>query len=149
MSGDSLVNFAQEIENIRAYLNIEKMRFSDRLRVVYDCAETDFDIIPLSIQPLVENAIRHGIYERGAAGGTVIVRSARGDNCYTVCVEDDGVGFDFNAIMAEVKSGKRDSNGLYNLMFRFETLMNAKVTVESEIGKGTKITVTIPLGGKQ
>ncbi len=149
MSGERLVTFAQELENIRAYVNIEKMRFGDRLRVVYDCAETGFDIIPLSIQPLVENAIRHGIYERGAAGGTVTVRSARGDNCFTVCVEDDGVGFDFNAIMAEVKSGKRDSNGLYNLMFRFETLMNAKVAVESEIGKGTKITVTIPSGGKQ
>ncbi len=147
MSGDRLVPFSQELESIRAYVNIEKMRFGDRLRVVYDCAETDFDIIPLSIQPLVENAIRHGIYERGAAGGTVSIRSLSNDSCFVVCVEDDGVGFDFDATMLEVKEGKRDSNGLYNLIFRFETLMNAKVAVESEIGKGTKITVMIPLRG--
>ncbi len=146
MSGDSMVSFAQELENIKAYVNIERMRFGDRLHVVYDCEELDFDIIPLSIQPLVENAIRHGVYERGAAGGTVIVRSMRSDDCRIVCIEDDGIGFNFDETMAEVKSGKRDSSGLYNLIFRFDTLMKASVDVESTVGKGTKITVTIPLG---
>jgi PAS domain-containing protein len=149
MSGDSMVSFAQELENIKAYVNIEKMRFGDRLRVMYDCQETGFDIVPLSIQPLVENAIRHGIYERGAVGGAVTVSSARSDNCFVVCIEDDGVGFDFDAVMAEVRSGKRDSNGLYNLIFRFEKLMNAQVVVESKMGTGTKITISIPSGGKQ
>ncbi len=149
MSGDSLIPFAQELENIKAYVNIEKMRFGEKLCIVYDCPETNFDIIPLSIQPLVENAIRHGIYERGAAGGTVTIRTARSDSGIIVCIEDDGVGFDYDSTMAEIMSGKRDSNGLYSLIFRFETLMSAKVAVESKIGVGTKITVSIPLGGKQ
>ncbi len=149
MSGDSMISFGQELENIKAYVNIEKMRFGNKLSIEYDCHETEFDLIPLSIQPLVENAIRHGIFERGAAGGTVIVRSSRGENCFVVCVEDNGTGFDFDEIMAQVKSGKRDSNGLSNLIFRFKTLMNATVNVESKPGSGTKITVTIPTGGKQ
>ena len=148
MSSDSLISFAQELENVKAYVNIEKMRFGDRLNIVYDCNEMSFDIIPLSIQPLVENAIRHGIYERDADGGNVTLCTYRSGDDFIVCVEDDGVGFDFQATMDEVKSGKRDSNGLYNLIFRFETLMNAHVTVESSIGCGTRITVRIPVGGE-
>ena len=149
MSNEQLVPFAEELENIKAYVNIEKMRFGERLSIEYNCAETEFEIIPLSIQPLVENAIRHGIYERGARGGTVKVSTYRSEGRYVICVEDDGIGFDFERTMNEVKNGRRDSNGLYNLIFRFETLMNAHVGVESEVGQGTKITVTIPEGGKQ
>lgn len=149
MSNDNLVPFSQELENIKAYVNIEKMRFGDRLNVQYDCLENNFDIIPLSIQPLVENAIRHGVFERGAKGGTVTVRTFRTNDRFLIQVEDDGVGFDFDATMDEVKAGKRDSTGLFNLIFRFERLMNAQVSVESRIGQGTKITVAIPIGEKQ
>ncbi len=147
MSGDTLIPFAQELANIKAYVNIEKMRFGDRLQIEYDCPQTDFDIVPLGIQPLVENAIRHGIYEKGAKGGKVSVCTAREGNNFLVCVTDNGVGFDFEKTMKEVREGTRDSSGLYNLLYRFERLMNAKVTVESRIGCGTKITVTIPTTG--
>ena len=146
MSSDNLIPFSQELENIKAYVNIEKMRFGDRLNMVYDCPETDFDIIPLSIQPLVENAIRHGVYERGAKGGTVTVRTQRKGTSILVSVDDDGVGFDFDAVMQEVHDGKRDSNGLYNLIFRFEKRMNAHVVFKSTIGQGTNITVILPGG---
>ena len=144
MSSDVLIPFTQELENIRAYVNIEKMRFGDRLNIEFHCPETDFDIIPLSIQPLVENAIRHGVFDRGAAGGKVRVSTARGDGCVFVYVEDDGVGFDYHKTMQEVENGTRDSNGLANLILRFATLMKAEVSVDSKIGRGTKVTVTIP-----
>jgi PAS domain-containing protein/anti-sigma regulatory factor (Ser/Thr protein kinase) len=144
MSSDALIPFTQELENIRAYVNIEKMRFGERLSVEYNCPETDFDIIPLSIQPLVENAVRHGIFDRGAAGGKVTVSTARGDGCIFIYAEDNGVGFDYKKTMQEVEDGTRDSNGLANLIFRFATLMKAEVSVDSEIGIGTKVTVTIP-----
>lgn len=148
MASDNLVPFTQELENIKAYVNIEKMRFGDRLTVKYDCRENTFDIIPLSIQPLVENAIRHGVYERGADGGTVTVSTLRSDNNFIIRVEDDGVGFDFEKTMDDVKSGKKDSTGLFNLIYRLETLLKANVTVESQIGIGTEITVTIPIVGE-
>jgi PAS domain-containing protein/anti-sigma regulatory factor (Ser/Thr protein kinase) len=144
MSSDNLVPFSQELENIRAYVNIEKMRFGDKLCVEYDCPENEFNILPLSVQPLVENAVRHGVFDRGETGGKVIIRTSRGDGCFHVVVEDNGTGFDFEATMEEVTNGQRDSNGLANLIFRFETLMNADVSVESIINRGTRITITIP-----
>ena len=149
MSSDAPISFAQELENIEAYVNIEKMRFGDRLSMEYNCPETDFSIIPLSIQPLVENAIRHGVFDRGAAGGKVIVSTARGDGCIFVYVEDNGVGFDYQQTMQEVKDGTRDSSGLANLIFRFATLMRAEVAVDSIVGSGTKVTVTIPIVEEQ
>ena len=63
------IPFTRELENVRAYLNIEKVRFADRLTVEYDIRVEDFSVIPFCIQPLVENAVRHGIYEKGAEGG--------------------------------------------------------------------------------
>lgn len=149
MSSDNLVSFTQELENIKAYVNIEKMRFGDKLNIQYDCSVTNFDIVPLSIQPLVENAIRHGVYERGFEGGQVIVRTSSVKNGFLVEVEDNGVGFDYQLIMDEVRNGKRDSTGLFNSIFRLEKLLRARVTVESQVGVGTKISITIPGGDKR
>ena len=148
MMGDTLVPFTQELENIKAYANIEKMRFGDRLSVKFNCQETDFNVIPLSVQPIVENAIRHGIFNRGASGGTVSITTTRDKDCILICVEDNGVGFDYAKTMQEVEDGARDSSGLSNLIFRFDSLMEAEVFVESEIGIGTKVTIKIPTRDK-
>ena len=145
ITSDVLIPFSQELENIEAYVRIEKMRFGDRLTIRYECEEQDFSIIPLSIQPLVENAIRHGIYERGKGGGMVIVRTVRRENNIEIVVEDNGIGFDYDTIMQEIKDGKRDSTGMFNLIFRFEKILNATVQVESRLHIGTRITVLIPI----
>ena len=144
MTNNDLVPFEKELENVRAYVNIEKMRFGDKLRMVYEIEADDFMIVPLSIQPLVENAIRHGIYERGPAGGTVTLRSRRSGDAYTITVEDDGVGFDYEAVRAAIDRGERDSTGLTNLIFRLKHLLGGSVRVDSRPGEGTLITVTLP-----
>ena len=144
MSNDDKICFSQELENIKAYVNIEKMRFGDRLNVVYDIAAIDFMIIPLSIQPIVENAIKHGIYEKGSDSGTVKLRTWETVSSWEITVEDDGVGFDPEEVRRQVESGKRDSTGLYNLIFRLENMMGAVVVLESEIGRGTKVGIHIP-----
>lgn len=149
MSSDEYIPFEQEIANVKAYVNIEKMRFGDKLQVKYNILESDFSIIPLSIQPLVENAIRHGIYERGDRGGLVEVSTYRDGDSVVIKVQDDGVGFDVAAIKKEVEEQQRDSTGLYNLVFRFEKIMDAEVRVESCIGEGAKITVRIPTKGEK
>jgi LytS/YehU family sensor histidine kinase len=147
MANDDALPFDQELENIKAYVNIEKMRFGAKLRVEYEIAATNFAIIPLSIQPLVENAIRHGIYARGKQGGTVTIRTRETPASWIVQVEDDGVGFDVAAIQEEMALGLRDSTGLKNLMFRLDKVMHAVVDVRSTVGVGTTVTVTIPKGG--
>ena len=115
----------------------------------YDIQESDFQIVPLSIQPLVENAIRHGIYERGNEGGIVKISSYRQKDKINIMIEDNGVGFDVEKIAKEVKAHERDSTGLQNLIFRFENLMNATVNIESVIGTGTKVTIKIPVKGEK
>ena len=149
MASEEMISFSQEIENIKAYVSIEKMRFGDKMQVEYDIQESDFQIVPLSIQPLVENAIRHGIYERGNEGGIVKISSYRQKDKINIMIEDNGVGFDVEKIAKEVKCHERDSTGLQNLIFRFENLMNATVNIESVIGTGTKVTVKIPVKGEK
>ena len=149
MSNGDPIPFTQELENIKAYVRIEQARFGEKLKVEYQCSETNFKIMPLSVQPLVENAIRHGVYERGAAGGTVEIRSWRTNDNIVVQVEDNGVGFDVDAVFEEVRVGKRDSTGIMNLKYRFENVMRAKVDIKSQLNEGTCITVTIPEGGEK
>lgn len=144
MSDEQPVPFSQELRNIKAFVAIEKMRFEERLTVYYEIKEENFMIVPLSIQPLVENAIRHGIYDRGPQGGTVWIRSFREADAYVVQVEDTGIGFDTENMMARFRDGSTDSYGIRNLIYRLETGMKATIRFDSEIGRGTLVTVRIP-----
>ena len=149
MENDNMILFAHELENIRAYASIEKMRLGEKLKVLYEIEADGFHILPLSVQPLVENAIRHGVYQRGPVGGTVTVRSKEKLDAWVVEVEDNGVGFDTSALEKEITSGSRDSTGLKNIQFRLNKVMHASVTIDSQVGVGTKVTITIPKGEKQ
>ena len=75
------------------YLELEQMRFGSRLNVIYDAPVTDFLIPPLTLQPIVENAVRHGIVKR-EEGGTLTISTAGTSEACTVTVTDDGIGFD-------------------------------------------------------
>jgi len=147
MSNDTPIPFEQELSNIKAYVNIEKMRFRDKLEVRYDIQTDHFSILPLSVQPIVENAIRHGIYERGKQGGTVVIKTEETGSTTLVTVTDDGVGFDKDAYLSAVASGEKDSTGLISTMFRLEKVMKASVDIDSRIGCGTTVTITIPKEG--
>ena len=147
MGSDAPLPFGQELSNIKAYVRIEQMRFGKKLNVVYDTPVTDFRIVPLSVQPLVENAIRHGIYERGPAGGTVTVRSRETETEWIVEVEDDGVGFDVDELGTAAWKN-RDSTGIENISFRLERVMNASVDIKSARGVGTKVAIRLPKKGE-
>nr|MBQ4454104.1 hypothetical protein [Clostridia bacterium] len=105
---------------------------------------TDFQILPLSIQPIVENAIRHGIYERGEKGGTVSIKTIEDDTSVKIIVEDDGVGFDVETFNNNLVSGEVDSTGLNNIMFRLDKMMNASVTIKSKKWIGTTVFISVP-----
>lgn len=144
MSHDAPIPFSQELANVKAYVNIERMRFGNKLTVVYDIQAKDFPILPLSVQPLVENAIRHGIYERGESGGRVVIRTREEEAQWLVEVEDDGVGFDVDEYRKNLSSGKVDSTGIRNILFRLEKIMHASLMIRSSLGPGTTVTITIP-----
>jgi signal transduction histidine kinase len=144
MANDRPLPFSQELDNIRAYVNIEQMRFGKKLQVIYEIGPEAFEILPLSVQPLVENAIRHGIYGRGVRGGTVAIRSGQTDRDWVVEVEDNGVGFDVDAYFRQMEDGEKDSTGLKNIIFRLEKVMHGRVEISSTVDVGTKVTVRIP-----
>ena len=89
------IDFASEVEHIKSYVNIEKIRFGDRVNAEYDIQVDDFFVPPLSIQSLVENAIQYGILPK-MRGGTIWLRSYETNDYDVVEIEDDGVGFNRN-----------------------------------------------------
>lgn len=130
------VVFSQEIELMNAYFSIQKMRFGDSIDFLVDQEFDDFSLPPLTIQPLVENAVQHGV-RRANQHGIIIVRSYRQRNYALITVEDNGVGFDVNTIRPE-------GIGLKNVEARLHT-MGGSMRIESTIRKGTLVTVQIPI----
>ena len=132
-----LVSFADELKHIKTYVELEKMRFNDRLNVVYDIRTTQFDVPPLSVQPIVENAIKHGILKK-IEGGTVTLSVHEEPDSFVVEVIDDGVGFDANN--AELKENKHV--GLNNVKHRINSMCKGDIVFKSELNKGTEVTIT-------
>ena len=93
LSDTRLIPFSKEVSHVKDYLYLEKMRFEDRLIIVWELDVTDFLLPPLTLQPIVENAVRHGITEK-KDGGTLTIRSEETDRGVLITVTDDGVGFD-------------------------------------------------------
>ena len=105
------IQFSAEVNHIKSYVNIEKVRFGDRLHVEYDIGEGDFVVPPLSIQPLVENAIKHGVVKK-MDGGTVTLRSYEEENYNVVVVEDTGIGFNQESASRVFSVAKSSEDGL-------------------------------------
>ncbi len=131
-----LVHFEDELKHIKTFIELEKMRFDERLNVNYDIKVTDFNVPCLSIQPIVENAVKHGVLQK-VDGGTVILRTYEDDKFYYVEVIDDGVGFDINKVNFE----NNKHIGLNNIKYRIEKMGNGEIIVHSEVDKGTKVVV--------
>ena len=138
MSNCYMVSFAEDLEFLQNYLKLEKRRFGDRLTVEYDVRSTGFDIPLLTLQPLVENAIRHGISKR-PYGGTIRVSSRENAGCYSITVEDDGVGFD----PSKEFDSSREHIGLSNVRTRLSALCGGSLSVRSTPGIGTCVEITI------
>jgi sensor histidine kinase YesM len=134
-----LIPFADELKHVENYVALEKLRFEKRLHVEYDIKARAFEVPPLSIQPLVENAIKHGVTQK-TQGGIVTLRSYEEANDFVVEVIDDGVGFDMKSLNQRGDS----SIGLSNIEFRIDHMCGGTLTIESQEGAGTKATVRIP-----
>lgn len=142
-----LIPLSEELGHIRTYVEIEKVRFgAEKIAVVYDIRSEDFLVPSLSIQPIVENAIKHGICKK-KGGGVVTIRSHETKKEYILEVVDTGIGFDVDLVLK--KGVVTDSIGLANVHFRLQTLMDANISITSEIGKGTRVYITIPKGVSQ
>ncbi|WP_256762063.1 histidine kinase [Cohnella sp. WQ 127256] len=144
---EETVRLSKEMELIQAYADIEKERFGERIRVEFDVDKELYGIqvMPLTIEPLVENAIRHGVSKK-VSGGTVRLTIQRQDEFVQVIVEDDGIGMTPEQIKSILGPGMNEQGvGFRNIMRRVAHLTGKQPLVESELGKGTKVTIWLPL----
>ena len=132
---DKSIPFKEELRHIETYVALEKLRFNDRIHIVYDLGIIDFKVPTLTIQPLVENAIKHGILKK-IEGGTVTLTTYETDTCYVVEIKDDGIGFDISEIDFD-----EGHFGLKNISYRISKTCDGDLSISSKVNVGTKITV--------
>ena len=137
LSIDGCIPFEKELEHTRTYAEIEMVRF-ENVRVEFDLQDLDFGVPPLSLQPLVENAIRHGVRIREE--GIVRVSTRRTADGHEIVVADNGEGFDTRVI--EEAAGKHI--GIRNVRERIETMCGGTLQIDSKCGEGTTVTIRIP-----
>jgi sensor histidine kinase YesM len=133
-----LIPFNKELEHTRIYVDIEKLMSPD-MEIEYQINDYNFLLPALTIQPLVENAIRHGI--RGVKGGRITISARRDEGYHTIEITDNGKGFDVNDTL-DTAGGKHI--GIRNVSERVEKMCDGTLDVESTPGTGTTVTIFIP-----
>jgi two-component system LytT family sensor kinase len=145
---EAFVPLSEELAFTDDYLDIEVVRFGEKLKVVKEIApETLHVVVPgMLLQPLIENSIKHGLEPR-ISGGTVTLRSRIADGMLTIEVEDDGVGISAERNVAGVAAASGSGIGMRNVRERMEVQYGsmASVEVNSRPGRGTKVTLRMPV----
>ena len=139
IANEDTIPFTDELEHARAYLTIEQVQFGDSLCVDYNTPHTQFRLPPLTLQPIVENAIKHGMDpEAGPLHISILTRKT--DSGSELTVEDNGPGFDLAVV-----DDSEPHTALANIRQRLEMMCGGKMTIQSRAGEGTVVSVTIPL----
>ncbi|NIK78522.1 signal transduction histidine kinase [Paenibacillus castaneae] len=142
-----VVPLTRELDLIHAYVEIEKARFGDRFTFICDVDESlqYVEIPSLCIQPFVENAIRHGLFEKDGEG-IVALKIQKGQGFMQVHVEDDGIGIPEHLLYQMVRGEYQNGGiGISNIRKRLDAIPGAAFTIHSEAGQGTKVTMYLPL----
>lgn len=161
----ALVSFDQELKHVKTYLSLEKMRFDEELEIIYEIDTKMFLIPALTVQPLVENAVKHGVGKK-PGGGTVKIATKESKDYYEVIISDDGIGYDtdintcFDTNVGKIdmnatdgKGGKNSKEnkdnktshiGIENVRNRLKQMCDATLEIVSEKGKGTEAHIYIP-----
>ncbi len=140
LSAAGLIPFEQELSHSMLYLELEQYRFEDALQVIYDIRSTDFGIPALTLEPIVENAVRHGIRSKPGGRGTVVISSLQTPDGYEVTVQDDGPGF----VPGVLPDDGRNHVGIQNVRERLRSVCGGELLIRSEQGQGTSVTIRIP-----
>ena len=155
-NGQEKITLAQEFKHTEAYLTMQKIRYGQKLNSTLELAEDarDLPMLKILIQPLVENAINHGLKPK-ETGGTIQVSARLIEDRLEIQVRDDGVGMD-EATLAALREAlqKEQMEGHYGLQnvlrrCRIEYGEKACLSIDSTLGAGTCVTLTLPVGGKE
>lgn len=136
------ISIKDELDLVRAYLEIEKLRFGERLKISFEIDENiRGSIPPLTIQPLVENAIKHGLKKKEM--GEIIVRAQVFEGYNHIEIIDNGVGMEAKKI-EEIQEGGAGGLGLRNTIKKLGIIKGASFNIYSDLGQGTRMTISIP-----
>ncbi len=143
---EELIPFSEELEHARAYLAVVKVRYEDLLFVEYDTEFSAFRLPPLTLEPIVENSVKHGL-DPDAAPLHILISSKRQGNQVLITVEDTGTGFDSEEDLQKKLSGKDDEPhiGLSNVQSRLSEMCGGTLTIAKRPEGGTIVTLAIPL----
>lgn len=130
--------FSKELEHVKNYVFVEKLRFGNKFEIQYDIEEQNFLVPALCLQVLVENAIKHGICKK-EENGTIYIHSYKSLDNIIIEVKDDGVGFN-------VSDKSKYHIGLNSTITRLDSMCNGKFEIRSEIDKGTIAKIILPKG---
>lgn len=131
--------FPQELEHTNIYLDIEKLRFGDRVKVQYDIKSDDFNMPILTLQPIVENAVKHGICKK-LEGGTIKISTEKKGRDHIITIADNGIGFEIDKALNDGKP----HIGIQNVNERLKSTVKAELEITSLIGIGTTVKIIIP-----
>ena len=153
--GREVVSLAEEIKHARLYVEIQNLRFEDKVFAEWDtdASAEGCQIIKIVLQPLIENAIVHGIFEKPSKSGCLKVTSRRSADGIRITVEDDGMGMDQDTVLNNFSSKASPAHtvtssgyGIRNVQERLRLAYGTPygLTCVSRPGKGTVVTVYIP-----
>lgn len=138
---EQTITFAKELEHVRQYIDLQKLRFGDELNIEYDLKATDFNLPTLTLQPLVENAVTYGARKQREHMGLVTIRTQEFHDYYEIRVEDNGPG-----IVPDNIPGDRERShiGIANIRERLHLICDGKLIINTKPGKGTSVIMIIP-----
>ena len=136
------IPFERELQHVETYLAIEKKRFGDKLNIVYDTETKDFSLPTLTLQSIVENAVRYGATKK-EYGGTVTIKTETIGSNAVITVTDDGMGFEPEQPIEEGRSHV----GIKNVQGRLAAMCGGMLEIKSKPGEGTTVLITIPKKG--
>ena len=139
LQSEKMIAFSKELHHIESYMRLEALRFADKLNIEYDIEVKDFLVPTLAVQPLMENAVKHGVGQKEEGGTVRLITRELGDHILII-VEDTGVGFD----PAKKKDDGRSHLGLENVKRRISVMSKGEMDIVSHAGQGTTITLKLP-----
>ncbi|KQO07320.1 hybrid sensor histidine kinase/response regulator [Paenibacillus sp. Leaf72] len=141
---DKMTTIERELELVKSYLTLEKARFDERLKIEYEISCDALALIPpLTIQPIVENAVNHGVMKK-EEGGTIKLKISEIDNCIMVLVEDDGVGFTPERLSQVLSDKGTGRVGLSNIHQRLVNLYGSGLVIDGQRQLGAEVSFRYP-----
>ncbi len=141
INNKKLIPFEQELKHVQSYMALEQRRYGEELKVRYEIEVKAFLLPALTIQPIMENAVRHGFF-RKIGGCEIILRTIETETGWEIIISDNGVGFQ----VGKQKEDNKTHIGIENVRGRLAVMCRGTVKIDSEVGVGTTVTICIPRG---